>query len=102
MVQGIGGINNSPIVSYNLASKAVKTTSAYDTQESLNSFDNEDTAIISAQANLLNELDKYNSGAGNDVELALTSVNSKNQVEANVAVINAKKDMLDSVMKIAE
>lgn len=57
---------------------------------SLNNFDIEDKAIISAQAKMLNELDKYNSGSGNEVDLALAQVQSKIHIGAVVNVINAK------------
>lgn len=78
----------------NTAEKAVKT--------SFNSFEVEDKAIISAQAKLLNELDKFNSGQGDAVELAITNVTSQNQVEAMVRVINTKKDMMDTILQIGK
>lgn len=78
----------------NTAEKAVKI--------SFNSFEVEDKAIISAQAKLLNELDKFNSGQGDAVDLAITNITSQNQVESMVRVINTKKDMMDTILKIGE
>lgn len=62
------------------------------------SFIEEDQAIISAEAMLQNELEKFNSGGDNFVELAAACVLSKITVEANVNVINAKKDAMDAVL----
>jgi hypothetical protein len=80
--------------SNNTAEKAVRT--------SFNSFEVEDNAIISAQAKLLNELDKFNSGEGDAVDLAITGITSKHQVEAMVQVINTKKDMMDTILEIGK
>lgn len=62
------------------------------------SFIEEDQAIISAEAMLQNELEKFNSGGDNFVELAAACVLSKITVEANVNVINAKKDAMDAIL----
>lgn len=77
-------------------------TSTADTQEPPNSFEIEDKAIISSQANLLNELDKFNSGQGDAVNLALAGVMAKITTQAEVNVINTKKDMLDSVLEMGK
>lgn len=68
--------------------------------EPLNSFADEDQAIISSQAKLLNELDKFNSGADNGIDLALASVMAKTTVEAEVNVIDVKKDMLNTILSM--
>ncbi|MCK7514856.1 MAG: hypothetical protein MZV70_69875 [Desulfobacterales bacterium] len=68
----------------------------------LHNFDIEDKAIISAQAKLLNELEKFNSGQGDVVDLAVTSIKSEQEVAANVKVINTKNHMLDAVMGIVD
>lgn len=73
-----------------------------DTSGSLNSFDIEDEAIISSQAKLLNELDKFNSGADNLVDLMGAGVTAKTTVSAEVNVINAKKDMMDTILDMVE
>ena len=70
----------------------------YTANEPLNSFETEDTAIISAQAKILNELDKYNSGQSDELNLALTCITSKNQVKAVARVISTKKEMLDTIL----
>jgi len=67
-------------------------------REPLNSFETEDTAIISAEAKMLNELDKYNSGKSNEINLAVTCLESKHQVEAVARVIKTKTEMLDTIM----
>ncbi len=69
---------------------------------SLLDFSSEDQAIISAQAKILNELEKFNAGAGNEVELALASTMGKIQVKAAVSVINAKGEMVDAVMEMID
>lgn len=66
------------------------------------SFIDEDQAIISSEAMLQNELEKFNSGGDNFVELAAACVLSKITVEANVNVINAKKDAMDAVLEIGK
>ncbi len=69
---------------------------------SLLNFSREDTAIISAQAKLLSEVEKFNSGEGNAVDMALTGVVSKHQIAANVNVVNAKKEMLDEIISMVD
>lgn len=69
---------------------------------SLNNFDIEDESIISAQAKILNELEKYNSGEGNEIDLALTCKMGELQVEAAVNVIKTKNEMMDAVMDMME
>lgn len=66
---------------------------------SLMDFSDEDQAIVSAEAKMLNELDKFNAGEGNDIELAITTVLSKEQVDAAVAVIKTKNETMDSLMQ---
>lgn len=75
-----------------------RQTSTKDAFEPLNSFADEDEAIISSQANLLNELEKFNSGEGDAVNLAVASIMTKFTVSAEVDVINTKKDMLDTIL----
>lgn len=75
---------------------------AADTQEPLTSFADEDQAIISSEANLMNELDKFNSGQGDAVDLALAGVMAKTTVEAEVNVINAKKQMFDTILDMGK
>lgn len=70
--------------------------------EPLNSFADEDQAIISAQANMLNELEKFNAGEGDALDLVLASEMAKITVEAQVNVINAKTDMMDEILKLGE
>lgn len=77
-------------------------TSSKATFEPLNSFADEDEAIISAEAKLLNELNKFNSGEDNFVDLALANVTSKFTVSAEVNVIQTKKDMMDSILEIGK
>ncbi|OGH96671.1 MAG: hypothetical protein A2039_04650 [Candidatus Melainabacteria bacterium GWA2_34_9] len=92
MIQGIQSSSN--INSYFSSEKK----SNYTANGSLNSFETEDTAIISAQAKILNELDKYNAGQSDELNLALTCITSKNQVKAVARVISTKKEMLDTIM----
>jgi len=94
-VNSTGSIFVSPYTTGNNASQKAPNTS-------LNSFDKEDQAIISAEAKMLNELDKFNSGNGDAVDLAITNITSKNQIEAEVNVINTKKEMMDKVLEIGE
>lgn len=67
-------------------------------QEPLNSIDIEDKAIVSSEANLMNELDKFNSGQGDAVKLALAGEMAKTITQAEVNVINAKKHMFDTIL----
>jgi len=76
--------------------------SAKGTFEPMNSFADEDEAIISSQAKMLNELDKFNAGEDNLVNLVGASVNAKYTVEAEVNVINTKKEMMDTVLHMGE
>lgn len=70
--------------------------------ESLTSFEQEDEAIISAEAKMLNELEKFNSGGDNLVDLAAATVMAKITTKAEVNVINAKKEMFDSILEMVE
>lgn len=54
-------------------------------------FTDEDEAIISSQAKLYNELEKFNSGQGDPLDLMVAGVLAKVTVEAEVNVINIKK-----------
>lgn len=101
MVEGIISTNNSYPVSFS-SQRHYDFDPKTHFNKPLHSFDNEDSAIISAQARLLNELEKYNSGAGNEIDLALTCVTSQRQVEAQVAVIKTKTRIMDSLMEIGE
>lgn len=75
---------------------------AKDKLEPLNSFTEEDQAIISSQAKLLSELDKFNSGGDNLVDLALANIMSKITIEAEVNVIQTKKDMMNDILDIGK
>lgn len=66
--------------------------------EPLHSFARQDEAIVSSQAKILNELEKYNSGQSDEVSLALTTVTSKLHIEANLRVIQAKDEILEDII----
>jgi len=95
----VSGINNIGQISYPtpLAQRQLSTTA---TPAGATSFDNEDEAIISSEAKLLNELDKFNSGNGDAVNLAVASVVAKTSVAAEATVFKAKNDMIDEVLKM--
>jgi hypothetical protein len=99
MSENISGINSN-ISDYSPISTAKTSQSA--SSGSLCNFDVEDQSIISAEAKMLNELDKYNNGESNEVNLAVTNITSKYQVEAAVNVINTKNDMMEKIMQIGE
>lgn len=100
MFSGItSNINNIPQVSFS-QKMPLPQALINDEQEPSSSFDEEDKAIISSQAKLLNELDKFNSGGDNLVNLAEANVMAKITTEAEVNVINTQKDMLDSVLSM--
>lgn len=71
-----------------------------DAPSQLGNFEEEDQAIISAEANMQYELEKFNSGADNLVELALSNVMARITTGAEVNAINVEKDMMDEVLKI--
>lgn len=98
----ISDINSVYQVGFQAQSYTSKQTPVEETYEPASSFADEDQAIISSQAKLLNELDKFNSGADNYVELAVANVTAKFTAEAEVSVINTKKDMMDELLKIGE
>jgi hypothetical protein len=72
------------------------------TFEPMNSFADEDQAIISSEAKMLNELDKFNSGADNLLQLVGASINAKYTVQAEARVIDTKKEMMDTVLQMGE
>lgn len=90
----ISGIENIGRISYS----PQYTEKSYKADEPLHSFEVEDRAIISAEAKLLNELEKFNSGEGNIVDLAVTSVLSEHEVAANARVIDTKKELVDVIL----
>jgi len=96
MVEGVGSISSSS--SY----PSIDFTKSQPQQAPLQNFDVEDKAIISSQAKILNELDKYNNGQSDELNLALTTMTSKHQIEASLSVIKTKNELLDSIMKIGE
>lgn len=99
MVSGINNIEQSTFQPQ-LFQGQPSTTDKW--PERMNSFDDEDKAIISSQAKMLNELDKFNAGEGNPVDLALSCVIAKNTASAEVNVINAKKDMIDVLLDLGK
>jgi len=88
----IESINNSVQISN------IQPSHSYKGGSVLLDFDIEDQAIISSQAKILNELEKFNAGEGNEVELALATVMGEVQVEASANVIKAKNEMMDAIM----
>jgi len=95
MISEIGNITK-----LDYAAQTVKSNA--DIRRPLTSFDVEDQAIISAQAKLLNELEKFNSGEGDIVNLAVQSAISELTVTANANVINTKKEMMDTILDIMD
>lgn len=69
---------------------------------SLLNFETEDEAIISAQAKILNELERFNAGEGNELDLALATTMGELQIEAVATVIKTKDEMMDSIMEIVD
>jgi len=98
MVSGINNIEQS-VFQPQTSARQLSTDS---TSEPMTSFEDEDKAIISSQAKMQYELEKFNSGGGNDVNLAVSEVMAKTTVSAEVNVINTKKDMLDAVLDIGK
>lgn len=72
------------------------------TPGSLLNFDKEDQAIISSQARILIELEKYNAGEGNEIDLVIASSMGRAQVEAAAKAINSKGEMFDAIMEIVD
>lgn len=70
--------------------------------DSLISFDEEDEAIISAEAKMQYELEKFNSGDDNLLELIGASVNAKYTVQAEARVVDTKKEILDTILNMGE
>jgi len=97
----ISGVNNIEQTTFQPQFSQPQTSSK-DSLEPMNSFADEDQAIISAQAKMLNELDKFNAGGDNLVELATASIIAKTTTEAEVNVINAKKHMMDDILDIGK
>lgn len=103
MVLGINS-NISNNIEQNIFSSEVfqKKFPAENMQDSLISFADEDSAIISSQAKLHYELEKFNSGGDNLVDLIDTCVISKYTIAAEINVINTKKNMIDEVLEIGD
>ena len=70
--------------------------------ESLSSFDEEDQAIISAEAQMQYELEKFNSGGDNLLQLVGASVNAKFTAQAEARVVDTKKEMLNTILDMGE
>lgn len=103
MVSGINSDNNNIGQSvFQPKTFSKEQISTKDTPDSFNSFADEDEAIISAEAKLQNELEKFNSGGDNLVDLMGTCVTAKTTVAAEVNVINAKKNMFDTILGLAD
>lgn len=97
----VSGINNIQQSTFQPKSYQRQVITTY-TPEPINSFDIEDQAIISSQAKLLNELDKFNSGEGDPLNLALAGITAKTTVKAEANVIKAKSDIMDTILKTVE
>lgn len=98
MVSGVNNLGQYGVQPESYRRQLASTESS----ASLTSFSVEDEAIISSEANLLNELEKFNSGEGDAIDLALASVMAKITVGAVVNVIQTQNDMFDSVMEMCE
>lgn len=70
--------------------------------DSLISFDEEDEAIISSEAKMQYELEKFNAGGDNLLELIGASVNAKYTAQAEARVVDTKKEMLDIIMDMGD
>lgn len=66
------------------------------------SFDEEDEAIISAEAKMQYELEKFNAGDDNLLELIGASVNAKFTAQAEARMVDTKKQMLDTILGMGE
>lgn len=99
MISGINNIEKSP---YQTEFSPQKITPADTSFEPLNSFYEEDQAIISSQAKMQYELEKFNSGGDNAVELAASTVIAKTTANVEVNVINTKTNMLNVLLGLAE
>lgn len=98
MISGINKVEQSslqPEISQRQSSPPTKF-------EPIDSFYEEDQAIISSQAKLQYELEKFNSGGDNAVDLALANVTAKTTANAEVNVINTKKNMLNVLLGMAD
>lgn len=98
MVSGINKIEQS-FLQPEIAQKQSNSPTKF---EPMDSFYQEDEAIISSEAKLQYELEKFNSGGDNAVDLALANVTAKTTVNAEVNVINTKKNMLDVLLGMAD
>lgn len=101
MVSGINNIEQG-VFQPQLSQRQVSKADVPVPSTNFNSFGDEDQAIISAEAMLQNELEKFNSGGDNAVELAVAEVLTKTIVAANVNVINTKKEMFDTILEIGK
>jgi len=96
MVSGIGNIGQSVL----LPQLSQRQSPEGGVPLSSRFFDIEDDAIISSEAKMLNELEKFNAGTGDALNLAVACVEAKIAVGAQVNVINAKVDMLDEILEM--
>lgn len=95
----VSGINNIEQSNFQPQFSPRQSTTGY-TPSSINSFDAEDEAIISAEAKMQYELEKFNAGGDNLVDLALSEVMAKITTSAEVNAINAKKDIMDDILEM--
>lgn len=98
MVSGINNIEQSVFQ----PQFSQRQPSAQGSPASLNSFDTEDEAIISSQAKMQYELEKFNAGGDNLVDLVGACTIAEFTTQAEVNVINTKKDMMDEILKMCE
>lgn len=92
MVSGINNIEQSIFQPQNYQRQSSEADAP------LNSFADEDQAIISSEAMLLGEIEKFNSGQSDALDLALASIKAKFTIGAEVNVITAKKHMFDTIL----
>lgn len=97
MISSINNIQQSVFQPQSYPRQDIKSTF-----EPLNSFADEDTAIISSEAKLQYELEKFNAGGSNDVDLAVANVVTKNTVSAEINVVQTKKDMIDVLLNMGD
>lgn len=98
MISGINKVEQSSLQP-EISQRQAPTSNKF---EPIDSFYEEDEAIISSQAKLQYELEKFNSGGDNAVDLALANVTAKNTANAEVNVIQTKKNMLNVLLGMAD
>ena len=95
----VDAVNNNSFASFVSGVSKSEPVETVPAQKHGSSSDTAARAIISAEAKMLNALEKYNSGQSGEAELMVANKTAQVEVEANAKVIETQNEIHDTLME---